>query len=90
MPVQDPGVRAKNFDEVALGFRKADALNECERCLVCPNAECVPACPVNIDIPGFITRIAEKDFRGAYDVLTDSTLLPAICLQLLPWLCSCH
>jgi len=84
IPVQDPDIRAKNFEEVALGYREADATNECERCLVCPNAECVPACPVNIDIPGFITRIAEKDFRGAYDVLTESTLLPAICGRVCP------
>jgi len=84
IPVQDPKVRAKNFEEVALGYREADALNESERCLVCPNAECVPACPVNIDIPGFITRIAAKDFRGAYDILTDSTLLPAICGRVCP------
>jgi glutamate synthase (NADPH/NADH) small chain len=84
IPVQDPQVRAKNFEEVALGYREADALNESERCLVCPNPECVPACPVNIDIPGFITRISAKDFRGAYDVLTDSTLLPAICGRVCP------
>ncbi len=84
IPVQDPDIRAKNFEEVTLGYREADATNECERCLVCPNAECVPACPVNIDIPGFITRIADRDFRGAYDVLTESTLLPAICGRVCP------
>lgn len=84
IPVQDPAIRARNFDEVALGYREPDALNESERCLDCPNANCVPACPVNIDIPGFIMRIADKDFRGAYDVLTDSTLLPAICGRVCP------
>jgi len=84
IPVQDPGVRAKNFDEVALGYREMDALNESERCLVCANPECVPACPVNIDIPGFIVKISEKDYRGAYDILTDSTLLPAICGRVCP------
>jgi len=84
IPVQDPGERAKNFAEVTLGYREADALVECERCLVCPKPECVPACPVNIDIPGFIVKIAEKDFRGAYDILTDSTLLPAICGRVCP------
>ncbi len=84
IPTQDPAVRVGNFDEVTLGYREVDALNESERCLVCPNPECVPACPVNIDIPGFITRIAAKDFRGAYDILTDSTLLPAICGRVCP------
>jgi glutamate synthase (NADPH/NADH) small chain len=84
IPVQDPELRAKNFEEVTLGYREADALNESERCLVCPKPECVPACPVNIDIPGFIVKISEQDFRGAYDILTDSTLLPAICGRVCP------
>ena len=84
MPVQDPRVRAENFDEVALGFNMDDALVESERCLVCPKPNCVPACPVNIDIPGFIVQISEKNFRGAYDILTESTLLPAICGRVCP------
>jgi glutamate synthase (NADPH/NADH) small chain len=84
IPVQDPKIRAKNFDEVALGYRLEDTLNECERCLMCPEAACVPGCPVGIDIPGFIARIIEKDYRGAYDVLTDSNLLPAICGRVCP------
>ena len=61
-----------------------NALVESERCLVCPNPLCVPACPVNIDIPGFIVKICEKDYRGAYDILTGSTLLPAICGRVCP------
>lgn len=84
MPVQEPDVRAENFDEVALGFSLDNALVECERCLVCPNPACVPACPVNIDIPGFIVKICEGDHRGAYDILTESTLLPAICGRVCP------
>ncbi|MDH5622581.1 MAG: dihydropyrimidine dehydrogenase, partial [Gammaproteobacteria bacterium] len=72
MPTQDPVARAHNFAEVALGFDLANALVESERCLVCPNPNCVPACPVNIDIPGFIVKISEKDYRGAYDILTES------------------
>lgn len=84
MPTQDPVVRAHNFAEVALGFDLANALVESERCLVCPNPNCVPACPVNIDIPGFIVKISEKDYRGAYDILTESTLLPAICGRVCP------
>ncbi len=84
MPVQAPEVRAENFDEVALGFDLKNALIESERCLVCPKPNCVPACPVNIDIPGFIVRISEQDYRGAYDILTESTLLPAICGRVCP------
>ncbi len=84
MPTQAPDVRAHNFDEVALGFDLDNALIESERCLVCPNPICVPACPVNIDIPGFIVKISEKKYREAYDILTDSTLLPAICGRVCP------
>ncbi len=84
MPVQDPVERTHNFDEVALGFGLEDALLECERCLMCPNPKCVAACPVAIDIPGFIQKICDKDYRGAYDILTESTLLPAICGRVCP------
>jgi len=84
MPTQEPSERARNFDEVALGFDLDNALLEAERCLFCPSPKCVAACPVNIDIPGFIARISEQDYRGAYDVLTSSTLLPAICGRVCP------
>ncbi|MDH5618652.1 MAG: NADPH-dependent glutamate synthase [Gammaproteobacteria bacterium] len=84
MPVQDPVERTHNFDEVALGFGLDAALLECERCLMCPNPKCVAACPVAIDIPGFIQKICDKDYRGAYDILTESTLLPAICGRVCP------
>ncbi len=84
IPLQDPEARVKNFDEVALGYGLEDALNECERCLMCPAAACIPGCPVGIDIPGFIAGIIEKDYRGAYDILTDSNLLPAICGRVCP------
>ncbi len=84
IPVQDPVLRRKNFEEVALGYREGDALNESERCLDCQNPDCVPACPVSIDIPDFIMKISEKDYRGAYDTLTNSTLLPAICGRVCP------
>ena len=84
IPLQDPEARVKNFAEVALGYGLEDTLNECERCLMCPEAACVPGCPVGIDIPGFIARIIEKDYRSAYDVLTDSNLLPAICGRVCP------
>ncbi len=84
MPAQDPAERAHNFEEVALGYRVEHALVEAERCLMCPQEPCVAGCPVGIDIPGFIARITEKDFQGAYQVLADSTLLPAICGRVCP------
>ena len=76
--------RAKNFAEVACGYRLEEALRESERCLLCPEQPCVAGCPVGIDIPGFIRKIGEKDFRGAYDILTDTNLLPAICGRVCP------
>ncbi len=84
MPVQDPGARIANFDEVALGYGLDQALNESERCLLCPEAACVPGCPVAIDIPGFIQRMSARDFRGAYEILSDANLLPAICGRVCP------
>ncbi|HUK04569.1 MAG TPA: hypothetical protein VLV90_05745, partial [Burkholderiales bacterium] len=62
--------RAKNFTEVACGYRLEDAQREAERCLMCPDQPCVAGCPVGIDIPNFIARIGAKDYRGAYDVIT--------------------
>ena len=76
--------RAKNFAEVACGYRLEDAQREAERCLMCPDQPCVGGCPVNIDIPQFIARIASRDYRGAYDVITDTNLLPAICGRVCP------
>jgi glutamate synthase (NADPH) small chain len=84
MHQQTAGKRVKNFDEVALGYELEDVLNESQRCLMCPETPCIPGCPVGIDIPGFIAKIVEKDYRGAYDVLTDSSLLPAICGRVCP------
>ncbi|MCK4868689.1 MAG: NADPH-dependent glutamate synthase [Alphaproteobacteria bacterium] len=84
MPVQNPEQRVKNFDEVALGFTLEDALVECERCLLCPEPACVAGCPVGIDIPGFIIKLSEKDYRGAYDILSEESLLPAICGRVCP------
>jgi glutamate synthase (NADPH) small chain len=80
----DPRERARNFDEVACGFRPEDALHEAERCLLCPDPACVGGCPVSIDIPGFIRRINDKDFRGAYEVIGAANLLPAICGRVCP------
>nr|WP_321446047.1 NADPH-dependent glutamate synthase [uncultured Cohaesibacter sp.] len=84
MPVQDPEIRATNFDEVALGFDIEAAKLESERCLMCPEPACVEGCPVKIDIPGFIEKILKKDYRGAYDHMTNATMLPAVCGRVCP------
>jgi glutamate synthase (NADPH/NADH) small chain len=84
MREQDPLERARNFDEVNRGYLVEDALLEAERCLMCPDQPCVRGCPVNIAIPDFIEKITEKDFRGAYDVITATNLLPAVCGRVCP------
>lgn len=84
MPEQPADERVRNFSEVACGYSVEDALKESERCMFCPEQPCVAGCPVGIDIPGFIQKLGEKDFRGAYDVLTDTNLLPAICGRVCP------
>ena len=84
MPVQDPDVRNKNFDEVALGYTYDMAVNEARRCLNCKNKPCVSACPVQIDIPAFIERVANEDMEGAFEVLSKSTSLPAVCGRVCP------
>ena len=77
MPSQDPNVRNKNFKEVALGYTPEMAVNEAKRCLGCKNKPCQTGCPVGIDIPSFISKVAEEDFEGAYQVLSASSALPA-------------
>src|SRR5450830_1721227 len=84
MGVQDPLVRAKNFEEVACGYSHEDALRESDRCLMCPDEPCIAGCPVGINIPGFIQKIGESNFRGAYDILTNTNLLPSICGRVCP------
>lgn len=90
MPEQPPTERVRNFGEVACGYTLEDAMHESERCLLCPDQPCVRGCPVGIDIPGFIQRIGDKDFRGAYDVITDTNLLPAICGRVCPQETQCE
>ncbi len=90
MPVQDPKARACNFSEVALGYSVANALNEAERCIMCPQQPCVKGCPVGIDIPGFIQKICDQNFHGAYDVITETNLLPAICGRVCPQESQCE
>ena len=84
MPEQDPNVRNKNFDEVALGYTKEMAMEEATRCLNCKNKPCVSGCPVNVPIPEFIAKVAEGDFEGAYEVITSENALPAICGRVCP------
>ena len=84
MPSQDPLVRAGNFQEVALGYTEEMAVEEAQRCLNCKNKPCHEGCPVGIDIPGFISKVAERDFAGAYDVLSLSTTLAAVCGRVCP------
>jgi glutamate synthase (NADPH) small chain len=87
---QDPKVRATNFAEVSCGYTLAEALREADRCLMCPDHPCVRGCPVGIDIPGFILKITDKHYHGAYDVLTDTNLLPAICGRVCPQESQCE
>ncbi len=84
MPTQDPQVRCTNFEEVALGYTYEMAIEEARRCLNCKNKPCVSACPVQIDIPAFIERVANEDLAGAYAVLTASSALPAVCGRVCP------
>ena len=84
MPSQDPNVRNKNFDEVALGYTYEMAVNEARRCLNCKNKPCVSACPVAIDIPAFIERVANEDIEGAYQIISRSSSLPAVCGRVCP------
>ncbi|MCQ2154978.1 MAG: NAD(P)-binding protein, partial [Bacteroidales bacterium] len=83
-PNQDPKVRATNFDEVCLGFDGQMALREASRCLNCKNPRCVQACPVNINIPEFISHVATGDFAGAGEVIARDSSLPAICGRVCP------
>jgi glutamate synthase (NADPH) small chain len=84
MPEQDAQERARNFSEVACGYRLEDAMREAERCLQCADEPCVRGCPVSIDIPGFIRKITEKHLSGAYDIITDTNLLPSVCGRVCP------
>ena len=90
MPSQDPNVRNKNFDEVALGYTAEMAVNEAKRCLNCPKKPCQSGCPVGIDIPAFIAKVAEEDFEGAYKVLAASSALPAVCGRVCPQETQCE
>lgn len=81
---QDPIVRSSNFDEVCLGYTEEQAIEEAKRCLQCKKPMCVTGCPVSVDIPGFIGRLAEGDFQGAVHTLFEHTALPAVCGRVCP------
>lgn len=89
-PNQDPKVRAKNFDEVCLGYNEEMALREASRCLNCKNPRCVQACPVNVSIPEFISHVAQGDFAGAGEVIARDSSLPAICGRVCPQETQCE
>ncbi len=84
MPTQAPEVRNKNFLEVATGYTMEVAVEEAQRCMNCKNKPCVSACPVHIDIPRFIKEVANRNFAGAYDVISESSSLPAVCGRVCP------
>ncbi|NMA13517.1 MAG: NADPH-dependent glutamate synthase [Chloroflexi bacterium] len=90
MPSQDPHVRNKNFNEVALGYSEEQALDEAARCLQCKHRPCIAGCPVGIKIPDFIKKISEKDFEGAYQVILEDNSLPAICGRVCPQESQCE
>ena len=87
---QEPKVRATNFDEVCLGYNREEAMAEAERCLRCKNPKCVTGCPVSIDIPGFIGKVADGDVEGAYHVIGEYSALPAVCGRVCPQESQCE
>ncbi len=87
---QDPKERARNFEEVCLGYNKEEAMEEAERCLNCKNAQCVRGCPVAIDIPGFVCQIKEGRFEEAYQTISKSSALPAVCGRVCPQESQCE
>lgn len=87
---QEPLVRAKNFEEVCLGYSKEEAMEEAARCLDCKNAQCVKGCPVGIDIPAFIQKVKEGNIEKSYQVIAESSALPAVCGRVCPQESQCE
>lgn len=90
MPLQPAQVRAHNFEEVALGYTKELAVAEAQRCLNCKNRPCVEGCPVNVNIPEFISKVKLGDFEGAYQTISLSSSLPAVCGRVCPQETQCE
>ncbi|MCI8875227.1 MAG: NADPH-dependent glutamate synthase [Lachnospiraceae bacterium] len=87
---QDPKVRAKNFEEVCLGYNEEEAVAQAERCLNCKNAQCIKGCPVSIDIPAFINEVKNRNFEKAYQIISESSALPAVCGRVCPQESQCE
>lgn len=87
---QDPKVRATNFEEVCLGYTMDEAMEEASRCLNCKNAQCVKGCPVSINIPGFVAAVKDGDMAKAYEVISESSALPAVCGRVCPQESQCE
>ncbi len=87
---QDPVSRAKNFDEVCLGYNKEEAMEEASRCINCKNAQCMKGCPVAINIPGFVEQVKNGDFEKAYEIISESSSLPAVCGRVCPQESQCE
>ena len=87
---QDAKVRATNFEEVCLGYNQEEAVCEAERCINCKNAQCMKGCPVSINIPGFIEKVKEGDVEAAYQIISESSALPAVCGRVCPQESQCE
>ena len=87
---QDPKVRATNFEEVCLGYNQEEAMCEATRCINCKNAQCVKGCPVSINIPGFIEKVKDGDIEAAYQIISESSALPAVCGRVCPQESQCE
>ena len=87
---QEPKVRATNFDEVCLGYNADEAMEEASRCINCKNAKCMQGCPVSINIPAFVHEVKEGNFEKAYQIISESSALPAICGRVCPQESQCE
>ena len=87
---QEPAVRAKNFEEVCLGYNEEEAVAEAGRCLNCKNAQCMKGCPVSINIPAFIQEVKNRNFKKAYEIISESSALPAVCGRVCPQESQCE
>lgn len=87
---QDAAARAKNFDEVCLGYNKDEAMEEAQRCINCKNAKCIKGCPVAINIPAFIEQVKLGNIEEAYQIISESSALPAVCGRVCPQESQCE
>ena len=87
---QEPQVRATNFEEVCYGYNEEEAVAEASRCLNCKNAQCVKGCPVSINIPAFIEQVKNRNFEAAYQIISESSALPAVCGRVCPQESQCE